>query len=597
VLKATYDPALVVLSILIAMLASYTALDLLPRVVAARRWDRVSWFTAGSVAMGIGIWSMHFTGMFAFTLPVPVTYHWPTAFLSFLIAAFSCAVAFYIVTQENLANGKIAIGGIIMGVGIAAMHYTAMASMRLAAVCQYDLGLVILSVILAIVLSLPPLWLVFHFRRRTMLNVWTKMASALVMGVAISTMHYMGMASATFFADFAQSPSISFHTVTVSSLGAIGIAIVTMFIQAFGLLIADVDQRRAVQAVEAEDRNRFHQIADTLHEVLALTSADCSEVLYVNRAYQELWGRTSESLYAAPASWIEAVHPTDRTQLEDRIKLLLKGEPLDSIELQTIRPNGSTCWVVARGYPVRDSQGNIYRLVCSAQDITKRKQAEVELQRLSGRLLQLQDEERRSIARDLHDSTAQNLVVLATTLHQLHDSPPPSNARLRQVISECETVIDRCLREVRTLSYLLHPPMLEKTGLEDAIGDYVEGFSKRSEIQVDLELPSNLGRLPRETELALFRVVQESLTNIQRHSGSPQATIRIERDKEKLTIEIIDKGHGIAAGNQKLTGTPLHGIGVGIPSMQERVKQIGGTLEIESSNQGTTVRVTIPAND
>jgi len=139
--------------------------------------------------------------------------------------------------------------------------------------------------------------------------------------------------------------------------------------------------------------------------------------------------------------------------------------------------------------------------------------------------------------------------------------------------------------------------MLEKTGLADAIGDYVEGFSKRSEIQVDLELPSNLGRLPRETELALFRVVQESLTNIQRHSGSPQATIRIERDKEKLTIEIIDKGHGIAAGNQKLTGTPLQGIGVGIPSMQERVKQIGGTLEIESSNQGTTVRVTIPAND
>ena len=97
--------------------------------------------------------------------------------------------------------------------------------------------------------------------------------------------------------------------------------------------------------------------------------------------------------------------------------------------------------------------------------------------------------------------------------------------------------------------------------------------------------------------IALFRVVQESLTNIQRHSGSLQATIRIERDKEKLTIEIIDKGHGIAGGNQKLTGTPLQGIGVGIPSMQERVKQIGGTLEIESSNQGTTVRVTIPAND
>ena len=579
------------------MLASYAALDLSARVVSAQRWARISWFTVGSVVMGIGIWSMHFTGMFAFTLPVPIAYHWPTVLLSFLIAAFSSAVAFYIVTRENLANGKIAIGGIIMGVGIAAMHYTAMASMRLAAVCQYDRGLVISSVILAIVLSLPPLWLVFHFRRRTMFNIWTKMASALVMGAAISVMHYTGMASATFFADFTQSPSNSFHTLSVSTLGAAGIAIVTMFIQAFGTLIAYVDQRRAVQAVEVEERDRFHQIADTLNEVLALTNADCSEVLYVNRAYQEIWGRTAESLYSAPTSWMEAAHPEDRTQLEDRIKRLLKGEALDGIELRVIRPNGSISWVVARGYPVRDSQGNICRLVCSAQDITKRKQAEIELQRLSGRLLHLQDEERRSIARDLHDLTTQDLVVLATTLHQLHDSPPLTSARLRQVISECETVIDRCLREVRTLSYVLHPPMLEKTGLEDAIGDYVEGFSKRSEIQVDLELPSNLGRLPRETELALFRVVQESLTNIQRHSGSPQATIRIERDKGKLTIEIIDKGHGIAAGNQKLTGTPLQGIGVGIPSMQEPVKQIGGTLEIESSNQGTTVRVTLPAND
>src|ERR1700676_1201532 len=123
------------------------------------------------------------------------------------------------------------------------------------------------------------------------------------------------------------------------------------------------DQRRAVQAVEVEERDRFHQIADTLNEVLALTNADWSEVLYVNRAYEEIWGRTAESLYSAPTSWMEAVHPEERPQLKDRIKRLLKGEALDGIELRVIRPNGSISWVVARGYPVRDSQVNICRLV------------------------------------------------------------------------------------------------------------------------------------------------------------------------------------------------------------------------------------------
>jgi signal transduction histidine kinase len=137
--------------------------------------------------------------------------------------------------------------------------------------------------------------------------------------------------------------------------------------------------------------------------------------------------------------------------------------------------------------------------------------------------------------------------------------------------------------------------MLEKTGLEDAIRDYVEGFTKRSGIPVDLELSPHLGRMTREAELALFRVVQESLTNIQRHSGSPQAKIRIDRSPERVTLEVIDEGHGIPVTGRQKTGTLPPG--VGIPSMHERVKQIGGRLEIESTSHGTTVRVIIPIHD
>jgi two-component system NarL family sensor kinase len=152
---------------------------------------------------------------------------------------------------------------------------------------------------------------------------------------------------------------------------------------------------------------------------------------------------------------------------------------------------------------------------------------------------------------------------------------------------------DKCIREVRTLSYVLYPPVLDQAGLEDAIRDYVKGFTNRSGIQVELELSPRLGRMTRDVELTLFRVVQESLTNIQRHSGSQRAEIRIHRNSN-LTLEISDIGHGLSTNVQRGKEEPGFEVGVGIPSMQERVKLIGGRLEIVSSSQGTTVRVIVP---
>jgi len=232
-------------------------------------------------------------------------------------------------------------------------------------------------------------------------------------------------------------------------------------------------------------------------------------------------------------------------------------------------------------------------LLAVGQNITERKRAEDELQRLSGRLLQSQDEERRRIARDLHDSTGQDLVALATMLGQLRVSIPAGEQKSRRLLSECSHLADRCLGEVRTLSYVLHPPVLDDAGLVDAIRDYVKGFTKRSGIQVKLELSSLLGRMPRDVELALFRVVQESLTNIHRHSGSRQAKIRIDRNSN-LTLEISDPGEGASIGAPGGQEERRPGVGVGIHSMQERVKLIGGRLEVDFTSDGTTVRVTLP---
>jgi signal transduction histidine kinase len=178
-------------------------------------------------------------------------------------------------------------------------------------------------------------------------------------------------------------------------------------------------------------------------------------------------------------------------------------------------------------------------------------------------------------------------------LGQLRDSISSSDRKSRRLLSDCQALADRCIREVRTLSYVLHPPVLDQAGLVDAIREYVGGFVKRSDIHVELELPPNLGRMARDIELALFRVVQESLTNIQRHSGSQQARIRIDRASD-LTLEISDRGRGVSDAVTRGKEERRFEVGVGIPSMQERVKVIGGRLDIESSSRGTTIRVTIP---
>jgi signal transduction histidine kinase len=209
----------------------------------------------------------------------------------------------------------------------------------------------------------------------------------------------------------------------------------------------------------------------------------------------------------------------------------------------------------------------------------------------------LQDEERRKIARDLHDSTGQALVVLVAKLEQLRYLIPSSNRKARKLLSESQASADQCIREIRTLAYVLHPPMLDEAGLEDAIRNYVEGFADRSGIKVKLDFSGDLGRLPRDMELPLFRVVQESLTNVQRHSGSRKARIRIERDPKCITLEVSDEGRK-ASGNRRNRGREfLSKTGVGIPSMDERVKQIGGRMEIKFGGKGTTVRVTVPVNE
>jgi PAS domain S-box-containing protein len=349
-------------------------------------------------------------------------------------------------------------------------------------------------------------------------------------------------------------------------------------------------------SIDMEDRKRAESQSLTLLDAIPqqIWSGPPDGTLdYCNERWRSYMGIGLTELQGE--GWQRMLHPDDRNRvLTAWRKSVTQGTPYEQEERHR-GVGGTYRWFLSRGLPYRDAAGRIVRWYGTNTDIQDRKQAEQELQRLSGQLLRLQEEERRRIARDLHDSTGQDLVALATTLSQLHASVPTSNRKLRKLASQSQALVDQCIREVRTLSYLLYPPMLDESGLEDAIRHYMGGFTERTGIDAELEISPGLGRLKPQVELALFRIVQESLTNIQRHSGSSQAKIRIEREAGKITLEINDKGSGISGTLQN--GKLPFGSGVGIPSMHERATQIGGQLAIESSKRGTTVRVTIATDE
>jgi signal transduction histidine kinase len=242
---------------------------------------------------------------------------------------------------------------------------------------------------------------------------------------------------------------------------------------------------------------------------------------------------------------------------------------------------------------VRDDAGHPAEMWAIVRDITQRKRAEEELRRLSARLLRLRDEERRHLARELHGSTVQDLAAIMVNLSFLRQVTRRLRPDAERALQDTLKLADRAAVELRTISYLLHPPMLEELGLEGAVREFAAGFARRTGVRVDLELPPELGRMPEDIELALFRVIQESVSNIHRHSGSDSAQIALHRSGEEIRLEVRDGGHGFIL-KTPAGAEPAPELGVGITGMRERLRQLGGRLEITSSSAGTIVRAMLP---
>ena len=250
-------------------------------------------------------------------------------------------------------------------------------------------------------------------------------------------------------------------------------------------------------------------------------------------------------------------------------------------------------WIFGNAVPQFGPDGSILRVISSFTDITVLKNAEKAIHQLSTQLLQLQDAERRRIGRELHDGMAQTVLAVNLNLAQVRQSAPELNEVATRAMDKARELLQQMSREIRTLSYLLHPPLLDDLGLVSALKEYVHGFSERSGIQTVCESEFPFPRLPQGVETAFFRIVQESLTNIQRHSGSQNAKISLREDSSAVYLEISDSGKGMIVPHNGNKHAGERRLGVGIPGMQERMAQLGGQLEIQSGPSGTTVRAKI----
>ncbi len=360
-----YDYTEVARSVLIAILASYAALDLAGRVTAAKGGVRLAWLSGGAIAMGIGIWAMHFKGMLAFHLPVPVEYHWPTVLASLLVAVLASAIALYVASRQRIGPVAAVAGSVLMGAGIASMHYIGMAAMRLPAVTRYSALLVTCSILLAVMFALIALLMAFGLRGETRWSVPIRLASATVMGVAVSAMHYTGMAAATFIP--ASPPDLSF-AVSITPVGDSGVVVAALMVFLAAITTSSVDRRRSEE--------RIQLVIDTAPAMLHSARPD-GYVDFFNKRWLEYVGASLEDI--SGWRWTRVIHADDLAQFVDQWrKSVTTGKPFEA-EARLRRADGEFRLMLFRKVPLRDEAGSVVKWYGSATDIEDRKRAEEEL--------------------------------------------------------------------------------------------------------------------------------------------------------------------------------------------------------------------------
>jgi len=629
-MTGSYDYRLVTLSVVMAVCAAYAALDLAGRTTASRGRVRLVWLAGGAAAMGLGIWSMHYIGMLAFLLPVPVFYDWPTVVVSLFAAIFASGVALFVVSRRRMDWSDALAGSVIMGGGIATMHYIGMAAMRLPAMHHYDLPLVILSVLVAIVMSLVALWLSFHLRDHAKTSWPQKGASAFVMGAGVAAMHYTGMAAAT-FTPSTMPPDLS-HAVHISPLGIAGITSVTLLVLGLVSISAFVDRRFAAQTralTESEllkrqlenvveelkkSEDRLRVLIETI-PALAWTSLADGSNDFSNQRLLEYMGISLEQMQGA--GWTTPFHPEDIGEHLDKWRsALATGEPFENEARVRRAADGEYRWFLIRGLPLRDERGNIVKWYGTMTDIEDRKRAEEALRKANADLAHItrvmtMGELAASIAHEINQPLAA-VVTNADACMEWLSSEPPNLEEARAAvdcIAQDGTRASEVLRHIRAMFTKANPERttVHVNELIREIDGLMQAEASRNQVALQTELaadlPATIGDRV-QLQQVIVNLVLNGIEAMSAVTDRPRRlVIRSERqDSDQVLVAVRDSGVGIDAKDVRrifdaFFTTKAQGMGMGLSICHSIIEAHGGRLWASTnSDHGATLQFTLPAN-
>jgi NO-binding membrane sensor protein with MHYT domain/signal transduction histidine kinase len=614
-LIGSYNYALVALSVLIAVFASYAALDLAGRVTAAGGWTRAVWLLGGAGAMGTGIWSMHYIGMLAFILPIPVAYHWPTVLLSLFAAILASVVALGVVSRQKMGAFRALAGSVLMGAGISSMHYIGMAAMRLPAVCQFNSFLVVLSVVFAVLISLAALWITFHFRDRKTGTGWQKLTGAVVMGAAIPVMHYTGMAAASFIPS--GMPTNLSHAVSISTLGTAGIAAVTFFVLGLAVLTSSTDRRFAAQALELQEE-KLQQSEAYLSEAQRLSrtgsfgwKAATGEIIWSEESFRIFqYDRTTKPTMEL---LLQRVHPEDAALVKQTIERAAQdGEDFDH-EYRLVMPDSSVKYVHVVAHALGDESGTI-EFIGAVMDVSERKRDEEALRQSQAELAHVNrvttmGELTASLAHEVNQPIAAAVTDANTCLRWLMRDPPDveeARAAAARVVKDATRAAE-IINRVRLL-FKKSPAERELVDINEVIPKMIVllySEAARYNISVQAELAADLPHIigdPVQLQQVIMNLIVNSIDAMKDVDGARELIIRSQRTENgQVLVSVIDTGVGLPQQHASkifnaFFTTKSHGTGLGLRISRSIVESHGGRLwAAENSPRGASFCFTLPA--